>query len=488
MKRTKHSLSHYKLLTANMGKLVPVGCYPVLPGDTVQQRTSALIRVSPLVAPVMHPVVVRFHHWFVPYRILWPQWEDFITGGPDGLNADTPPTHATVDDKGTIDDYTGLPLVAGINVNSWYRLAYNSIFNQNYRDQDLVSEKVTTTNDLANIAWEKDYFTAARPWTQKGDEVTLPVGGTAPVTIIPTGDSEPAFTLPGAGTYNLGSVAGQNDTVWSGVPPGTTTNAEWADPKLAGIADLGSADQISINDFRMGFALQRYKEARARYGSRYTEYLAYLGVKSSDARLQRPEYLGGGKQTISFSEVLNTTSAIDDPESGLDDLGRMGGHGITAMRTNRFRKFFEEHGCVMTLMSVRPKAIYNDGIHREFLKTTKEDYYQRELEHVGQQEILNNEVYADAAAGDQTFGFGDRYAEYRSHPSTVAADFRDTLDYWHMARKFAAPPALNQSFTDCDATKRIHADQTGGDVLWCMVNHSIQARRLVKKVQPHRVL
>ena len=483
MKRSKHSLSNYKLLTCDMGKLIPVGAVPVIPGDTFQHRTSALIRVSPLLAPVMHPVVVRIHHWYVPYRILWDGFEDFITGGPDGLNAESPPTVTTLSIKGSVDDYCGIPPVAGLNVNAFYRRAYNKIYNENYRDQDLVTEIDEDQNFIQNISWEKDYYTASRPFTQKGDMVTLPVGGFAPVEL--TGSQVPAkFVQPNGQPHtaaqdiysqaNTGNIIDNNDVLEFKVDPNGTLQA-----------NLGSADQISVNDFRMGFALQRYKEARARYGSRFTEYLRYLGVRSSDARLQRPEYLGGGKQTISFSEVLQTMD--DDVGADRGPLGKMGGHGIAALRSNRYRRFFEEHGVVMTMMSVRPKTMYMDGIHRELLKTTKEDFYQKELEHVGQQEIMNNEVYADAANGSDTFSYGDRYAEYRHHPSYVAGDFRDTLNHWHMGRSFGSPPVMNRDFTDCDATKRIHADQTG-DVLWCMVNHSIQARRLVKKPMQHRVV
>lgn len=464
-----------------MGKLVPVGVTPVLPGDTFQQRTSALIRVSPLVAPVMHPVVVRFHHWFVPYRIIWTGWEDFITGGEDGQNADTPPV-AIAGTKGSIDDYTGVPINGTFPINLYYRRAYNKIFNEFYRDQVLVEERTQDRSDLASIAWEKDYFTSSRPYTQLGDEVTLPIFDNARIGIDPDTDGVPLFQ--NVDSLQAASLQGDNtlDAKWSST---FTENADmkWADTKLM----VDGAEQISINDFRKGFALQRYKEARMRYGARYTEYLAYLGVKSSDSRLQRPEYLGGGKQTIAFSEVLQHVD--DDVGQERGPLGKMAGHGISAMRTNRYRKFFEEHGVVMTLMSVRPKTVYNNSIPRELLKTTKEDYYQRELEHVGQQEVWKGEVYAgDTATNKETFGYNDRYSEYRHQPSTVAGDFRDTLNYWHMARDFAEQPVLNEDFVTCDPTTRIHADQTEQHKLWCMVNHSIQCRRLVKKPSQNRVL
>ena len=485
MKRSKHSLSNYKLLTCDMGKLVPVGVTPVLPGDTIQQRTSALIRVSPLVAPVMHPVVVRFHHWFVPYRILWDGWEDFITGGPDGNNAESPPTLGTMDaiGKNEIDDYTGVATNAGImQINAWYRRAYNMIFNEWYRDVHLQTEVAEDNPSLQHIAWEKDYFTASRPFTQLGDEVTLPVVGD--VTVNPVG--APTWQVEGhGGEFHLQALTGEPLDARLSSTTTESGNLDWLDPNLQ--IDLSEASQVSINDFRMGFALQRYKEARARYGSRYTEYLRYLGVKSSDARLQRPEYLGGGKQTIAFSEVLQHVD--DDTGQERGPLGKMAGHGISAMRTNKYRKFFEEHGVVMTLMSVRPKTVYNNSIPRELLKQTKEDYYQKELEHVGQQEVWQGELFAgDDTNNKNVFGWNDRYAEYRHQPSTVAGNFRDTLNYWHMARDFTEAPVLNESFIQCDPTTRIHADQTEEHKLWIMVNHSIQARRLVKKPSINRVI
>lgn len=482
MKRFKHSLSHYNLLSCDMGQLVPVNLTEVLPGDTFQQSTSALIRVSPLLAPVMHPVHVRIHHWFVPNRLLWDEWEDFITGGPDGFDSSTYPT-ITLDWTGPspgagsgvvggLADYLGCPPeLNGLEVSALPFRAYALIFNENYRDQDLVSEvgfstsagaDTTTNTDVLNAAWQKDYFTSARPWTQKGPEVSIPLVGDAPVVSDATvgtswGNISRTSATPGEQLYVSSPAASPNEMY----------------------ADLSGVSAANINDLRLAFALQRYEEARARYGSRYVEYLRYLNVRSSDARLQRPEYLGGGRQTIQFSEVLQTgvTTSGDDTEG----VGNLKGHGIAAARSNRYRRFFEEHGWVVTLMSVLPKTIYTQGLHRSFNRRTKEDYWQKELEHIGQQEIANKELYAAAASPDGVFGYADRYREYRETPSRVSGEFRTTaLDYWHMARIFGSEPALNASFVTSDPTKRINAVQTN-DVLWCMINNNIQARRLVSK-------
>jgi hypothetical protein len=288
----------------------------------------------------------------------------------------------------------------------------------------------------------------------------------------------PTFVDPSGVDLSL-LASGGNVVGWQS--PGTPSGGPLEFSESGLLADLSNATAVNVNEVRRAFALQRYQEARALYGSRYTEYLAYLGVKSSDARLQRPEYLGGGKATISFSEVLVTGTGL----SADDPVGTMKGHGISAMRSRRFRKFFEEHGVVLTLATVRPKPIYADGIHRSWMRYTKEDYWQKELELIGQQEIGTREVYAGAAAG--VWGYGDRYSEYRSVPSTIASDFRDTMSYWHLARLFSSAPALNADFIECDPGMRIFAEQTGHP-LWAMIGHKIQARRMVGKNTIGRII
>lgn len=482
MKRSKFSLSNYKLFTCDMGELVPCGLTEVLPGDTIQQSTSALIRCSPLLAPVMHPVHVRIHHWFVPHRLVWEDWEDFITGGPDGMDDSVLPTitFASGAAVGSLADYLGVPTgVNNIEVSALPFRGYARIWNEFYRDQDLQAELVvdessgddTTTNTaLQNVAWEKDYFTSARPWEQKGPAITIPLGTTAPV-VGQTGIS-PTYSPAGVGTpaaFRAGTTTANANIQFAGTPS-TTSALTWGVTGLE--TDLSGASAITINLLREAFALQRFEEARARFGSRYVEYLRYLGVRSSDARLQRPEYLGGGKQTIQFSEVLQTAE-------GEDPVGEMRGHGIGAMRSNRYRRFIEEHGYIFSFMSVKPRTMYAQGLARTWNRRTKEDFWQKELQHIGQQEILNKEIYAAHAQPDNTFGFQDRYDEYRRTPNTIGGEFRTTmLDYWHMARIFGSSPALNADFVKCVPTDRNFAVPSQ-DVLYIMANHSIQARRLV---------
>lgn len=475
MRRSKFNLSYTKLLTSDMGELVPIGLTEVLPGDTVQQSTSALIRCSPLLAPVMHPVRVQIHHWYVPHRLVWEDFEDFITGGPDGMDASVFPTIAMPASVGaaigSLSDYLGVPTgVANLPVSALPFRAYAKIWNEFYRDQDLQTELVidetsgldTTTNvALQNADWEKDYFTSSRPWEQKGPTITIPLGSTAPVEITELG------ATPGVRTFERGGAGAAS--------PVEVTQAGTNNALFDFNTDLSGASAITINALREAMALQRYQEARARYGSRYVEYLRYLGVRSSDARLQRPEYLGGGRETIQFSEVLQTAE-------GTDPVGEMRGHGIAGMRSNRYRKFFEEHGYIISCLTCRPKTIYSQGLFRHWNRRNKEDFWQQELQHIGQQEVLNKEVYAPHASPDATFGYQDRYDEYRRSESLISGEFRDTtLDHWHMARIFASSPALNASFVSSVPTKRIFASEST-DGLYITAKHSIQARRMVAQV------
>lgn len=512
-KRSKFSLSHYVLKTCKMGYVLPVGLVEVLPGDSFRHATSVFMRLAPMLAPVMHPVTVRIHHWFIPTRLLWDDFEDFITGGPTNTDVSEFPTITAPSGGfavGSLADHLGLPPeIDGIKVSALPFRAYNLVYNEWYRDQDLETEKAlslesgpdtTTATDLLRCDWERDYFTTARPWPQKGPDVSVPVNLTAAgeptITGTVTGNGSPTFTATGVGgtvtsslktlttggTYvGTGGDVGMDKVGDLGDRTGFNAPLSWANPALkvnldfqSGNPELGS---VNINSLREAFALQRFAEHRAMYGSRYVEYLRYLGIKASDARLQRPEYLGGGKQTIQFSEVLQTAE-------GTDPVGTLRGHGIAAMRSNRYRRFFEEHGFVLSIMLVRPKAIYMQGIPRSWLRRVREDFFQTELQHIGQQEVYTKELYGAAPDGEngdlKVFGYQNRYDEYRGHESYVCGEFRDILDYWHLARSFANEPTLNADFISATPSERIFAAQQN-DQLYCMINHSLQARRLMSK-------
>lgn len=475
MKRFKHNLSHYRLCDANMGKLYPIGCMEVLPGDSFRQQTTALVRMATLVTPVMHPVSVRIHHWFVPNRLVWSGWEDFITGKTPG----TLPTVANSATVGTLLDYLGVAPAASGNMNALPVRAFNLIWNEFYRDQDLSAVRAEDTLTVPLVSWGKDYFTTARAAPQQGSAVVVSgLAGMAPVKGIGI-EASAAYTQ----TPTVHETGGVTRAYSGGAEPahistvGQRTLIE-QDPANAGFpgifADLTGAVDIDVEDIRRGFALQRFAEARNRYGSRYTDYLRYLGIRASDARLQRPEFLGGGSQVVSFSEVLATA------ESTSVNVGDQFGHGIAAIRTRPYRRFFEEHGFVLSLLSVRPKTVYMDQVPKPFLRSDSEDFWQKEYEAMGDQPVTNQEVYSAAAAPTDVFGYVQRFREYREQVSGVSGEFRTTYADWHFARDFTAQPTLNETFVACNPDLRPFAAQAESQ-MFVMAAHSVAARRLVAR-------
>ncbi len=496
MRRSKFNLSFNNLLTGSMGSLYPVGCVEVLPGDTFQHRASVLVRSMPLLAPVMHSVTVGINHWFIPNRLVWKaaspnNWEEYITGGNDGNNAAVIPVidqGATPTATHPLLGYLGIPPVANLKINALAIRGFNMVFNEFFRDQDLVTARTEDDCTIPKVAWNRDYFTTARPWTQRGTNVSIPIGGTAPIFVENSTGSEPFVVVrDSAGDEQRMETIAANFV--------QIDNADQAGEAL--LADLSSATGTDINAFRLGFALQRYKEARAKYGARYTEYLRYLGIRSSDSRLDRPEFLSGSRQTIAYSEVMQTTPNATPAAD--DTVGALFGHGITALRGNSYRRFFEEHGHVITTLFVRPKSIYQNMLEKKWKRTDKESYWQKELQQIGQQELKRKEIFAEidettAGAkdqGDTVFGYVDRYKEYKANPSYVCGQYRTdastSLDHWHLARNLTSAPTLNAAFIECDPTKRVFPVATD-DVLWCSVNHSMIARRMVMKGDSSRIL
>ena len=505
-KRAKFNLSNFHNCTFKMGYLYPVNLMEVLPGDSIQLSTSVFLRLAPMVVPVMHPVYLHLSNFFFPSRILWSGFEDFITGGPDGTDTSVLPTitlNATNSPVGNLADAFGIPvqMLSGSNaftVNALPFIAYYMVWNEYFRDQDLneaidLSTITGTPSSLSLLrpSWAKDYFTTARPWPQKGPDVSVPVNLTAAgepsisatTTISPSG--VPTFqrnygnVVPGSLRYTTvdGGPIINKSTLQDSVT--------WLDPALAaqttinyssGNPELGS---VNINDLREAFALQRFEEHRSMFGSRYEDLLRYLGVRPQDARLQLPEYLGGFSAPVQFSEVLQTSSDAD--RSGVGD---MYGHGIGATKGRRIRRFIPEHGYIMSLLTVRPIPVYSQGLERLWSKENRFDFWQKEYEHIGQQEIRNSEVYADGdtAQDKATFGYQNRYDEYRRGVNIITGEFRTNQDYWTMARIFASRPTLNGDFVSCMPTDRIfQVNEQNSDQCYAMVKNNIIAKRLVSK-------
>lgn len=471
-------LTHDKKLSCQMGQLVPVMLEPTLPGDRFGINCESLIRFAPLIAPMMHRVDVTVHYFFVPNRLVWPGWEDFITNGGDQPDTPLPVPPAapfvTIEDDGTnysaLMDYMGVPpptenptADTPENISALPFAAYQLIWNEYYRDQNLQQENPYLLNDGDNTAaiadlgslhkraWEHDYFTSCLPFAQKGASVDIPLGtvelatGTDPMIIRPA-DNNPVV---GDGALSADAFTGVmrvGDAVVGTNEPGVL------DPN--GRLTVGST---TINDLRRSFKIQEWLEKMARGGTRLTEVIrSHFGVISQDARLQRPEYITGIKTPVTISEVLNTTG-----DTGAADplpQGNMSGHAMAVTQGKYGSYYCHEHGYIIGIMSVMPKTAYQQGIPKHFLQIDSNTQYPwPSFAHLGEEEVQNKEIYGYTAGGSNVFGYLPRYSNYRYSPNTVHGEFRTTLDYWHMGRIFTTAPQLNEAFIMADPTDRIFA-------------------------------